>query len=100
MAVARPDYESVKEEKDMTEKEVTALVDKKVKAAVDEAILERTSETYKRVEDVPDYWRQEIAALVKAGALQGNGTGALGLTETEAKVLAVVARLMKGGEGA
>ena len=97
MAVARPDYCGLeKEGKDMNEKEIGALVDERIAKAVDKL----TPKVYGRTEDVPEYWRREIAALEKAGALQGDGTGAVNLTETEAKVLAVVARLYKGGESA
>lgn len=95
MAVARPAYQKLeKEGKDMNEKEIGALVDERIAKAADKL----TPKVYERTEDVPEYWRREIAALVKAGALKGDGTGAVNLTETEAKVLAVVARLYKGGE--
>lgn len=105
----RPDWSLVKEEDEMTEKEIEALVDKKVKDAVDaavkplddalgKAILGLTPETYKRVEDVPQYWRKEIDALVKVGAIKGDGKGAVKLTATEAKVLAVLARVALGVE--
>lgn len=95
MAVARPAYQRLeKEGKDMNEKEIGALVDERIAKAVDKL----TPKVYERTEDVPEYWRREIAALVEAGALKGDGTGAVNLTETEAKVLAVVARLYKGGE--
>lgn len=105
----RPDWSLVKEEDEMTEKEIEALVDKKVKDAVDaavkplddalgKAIRGLTPETYKRVEDVPQYWRKEIAALVKVGAIKGDGKGAVKLTATEAKVLAVLARVALGVE--
>lgn len=116
MAVARPDYASIKEMDEMTEQEIKALVDaaveEKVNEAVDKAvkpldealgkaIKELTLETYKRIEDVPEYWQEEIAALVKVGAIKGDGTGNLNLTETESKVLAVVARVVLGvGEDA
>lgn len=97
MAVARPDYESLKEDEEMTKQEIEALVAQAVQAAVAEAAK---GKVFRRVEDVPDYWRQEIAALARAGVLRGDGTGAIDLTETEARVLAVVARLCKGGEAA
>lgn len=97
MAVARPAYHSLeKEGEDMNEKEIGALVDERIAKAVDKL----TPKVYGRTEDVPEYWRREIAALEQAGALRGDGAGAVNLTETEAKVLAVVARLYKGGEGA
>ncbi len=100
-----------KEECEMTEKEIKTLVEDTVKATVDEAInpldeaLSKAiknlmPQTFRSVEDVPEYWREEISALVKAGALKGDGTGAINLTQTEAKVLAVVERLFKGGEDA
>lgn len=79
-------------------------MDKAVKPldeALGKAIKELTLETYKRIEDVPEYWQEEIAALVKVGAIKGDGTGNLNLTETESKVLAVVARVVLGvGEDA
>lgn len=100
MAVARPAYETIKEDNEMTKEEIEALVDRAVAEAVDNAVKEWKPKVFAHTGDVPDYWREEIAALEQAGALKGNGAGALNLTETEAKVLAVVARLMKGGEGA
>lgn len=98
MAVARPDYESGerKDEVDMTKEEVTKLVDE----AAERAANRLAPKVFVRTGDVPEYWREEIAALERAGALRGDGTGAVNLTETEAKVLAVVARLYKGGERA
>ena len=97
----------VKEMNAMSDKEINALVDKRVKEAVDKAvkplddalckaIQELTPKVFKHFADVPGYWRNEIAELVDAGAIRGNGMGELNLTETEAKVLAVVARLMVG----
>lgn len=57
-------------------------------------VLDKTSpKVFKNIGDVPEFWRKEIAALEAAGALKGDSTGAVNLTETEAKVLAVVARL-------
>lgn len=162
LAIIRPAYETLKEENEMTEKEINDLVDKRVKEAVEAAIeplnktitklvkgvfpkihtneenlpgwakgavrklrlaeviqgnkadeiclidgamnlgtavamsrvLDKTSpKVFKHIGDVPEFWRKEIAALEAAGALKGDSTGAVNLTETEAKVLAVVARL-------
>lgn len=100
LAIIRPAYETIKEENEMPEKEINDLVDKRVKEAVEaateplnKAIKELTPKVFKNTGDVPEFWRKEIAALVDAGALKGDGTGAVNLTETEAKVLAVVARL-------
>lgn len=100
----RPDWSLVKEENEMSEKEINELVDKRVKESVEaaigplddalnKAIKTLTPKVFKNTGDVPEYWRREIAALVEAGALKGDGTGAVNLTGTEAKVLAVVARL-------
>lgn len=105
LAIIRPAYETMKEECEMTKEEIEALVDQRVNAAVDKAvkpldetlgkaILDLTPKKYKRIEDVPDYWQKEIAALIQAGAIKGDGTGAINLTVTEAKVLAVVSRLL------
>lgn len=100
MAVARPAYDTIKEENEMSEKEINELVDKRVEEAVaaaieplNKAIKELTPKVFKHTGDVPEFWRKEIAALEAAGALKGDGTGAVNLTGTEAKVLAVVARL-------
>lgn len=90
----------------MNEKEINDLVDKRVKEAVDKAIQplddalckairEMTPKVFKTFVDVPGYWRNEIAALVDAGAIKGDGAAAINLTESETKVLAVVARLLE-----
>lgn len=96
----RPDWSLVKEEYEMTEKEIKAQVDaavaekiKPLDEALNKAIRELAPETYKSIEDVPEFWREEIAALIKAGAIKGDGTGALNLNQTAAQVLAAVARL-------
>lgn len=111
----RPRWDVVAKEMDkMTEKEINDLVDKRVKEAVDKAvkeaveeavkpldaalekaILELTPKVYRTLEDVPDYWREEVAALMKAGAIQGDGTGKLHITETAAQVMAVLERMRK-----
>lgn len=96
----------VKEMDKMNEKEINDLVDKRVKEAVDKAIQplddalckairEMTPKVFKTFVDVPGYWRNEIAALVDAGAIKGDGAAAINLTESETKVLAVVARLLE-----
>lgn len=97
LAIIRPAYDTLKEETEMSEKEINALVDAAVAKATKplmETIADLTPKTYKTLADVPAYWHDEIAALIRAGAIKGDGTGAINLTVTEAKVLAVVSRLL------
>lgn len=91
MAVARPDYESLKELEDMNEKEISNLVDKRVKEAVDaavkpldealgKAIKGLEPKTYTNVAELPA-WAQPVAErLMKAGIIQGDGVHEVNLT--------------------
>ena len=57
----------------------------------------RINPTYDTLEQVPDYWREDIRALMDRGILQGSG-GKLGLTRSEAKGAVLVKRgLEKAG---
>lgn len=47
---------------------------------------------YNSIPEVPDYWREDIAQLVEAGAIRGDGDG-LGLSRTEAKMAVIMKRM-------
>ena len=40
---------------------------------------------YKTLDDVPSYWRDDVAALVKVGAIRGDGVNSLGVRESVLK---------------
>ena len=88
MAVARPDYESWKGEADMTEKEVKALVAREVEAA----LAKEKGTRYQHLEELPEWAREEIGALMERGVLRGNEKGELDLSADMARMLVVLAR--------
>lgn len=93
MAVARPDYESWKGEADMTEKEVKALVAREVK----EALAEEKEARYQHLEELPEWARGEIGALMERGVLRGNEKGELDLSADMVRMLVVLARQREEG---
>ena len=40
---------------------------------------------YKTLEDVPSYWKDDAASLVKAGAIKGDGTNSFGIRQSVLK---------------
>ena len=58
----------------------------------------RLNPTYKTLEDVPSYWRQDINELMDKGILKGDGKGNLNLTQSEAKAAVLVKRAMDQGQ--
>lgn len=58
------------------------------------AEAERLNPTYNSLDDVPDYWRADIQALVEQGIIRGSG-GKLGLTRSEAKAAVIVKRALE-----
>jgi N-acetylmuramoyl-L-alanine amidase len=58
---------------------------------------ENILDTYKTIDDVPGYWREDIRALIKANVVNGGTDNAINdqdvnLTESEAKVLVIMKR--------
>jgi hypothetical protein len=54
-------------------------------------------DTYKTIDDVPGYWREDIRALIKADAIDGGTENTINdkdinLTESEARVLVIMKR--------
>ena len=47
---------------------------------------------YKTLDDVPPYWWEDAAALVRAGAVKGDGINSFGLRRSELKVAIVSKR--------
>ena len=77
-----------KEDDDMTTEQVKEIVQKE---------NARINPTYDTLEQVPDYWREDIRTLMDRGILKGSG-GKLGLTRSEAKGAVLVKRgLEKAG---
>lgn len=85
MAVARPDYESGKEEKEMTEKEVKTLVAEAVQAAVE-------PKRYHKVSELP-WGRDAVERLMDAGIIGGDGKHEISLTDADLVTAAMVDKL-------
>lgn len=90
LAVARPAYESVKEENEMTKQEIETLVAEKVKAAVDEAVKPKT---YTSVDSLPPWARPAVERLMAAGIIVGDGVHQINLTEHDLVTAAMVDKL-------
>lgn len=84
IAADLPGLEPEKEEPELTEERVRELVREE---------MARQNPIYNRLQDVPDYWREDIQALVEAGVIKGDGKGNLELSRSEAKN-AVIAKRM------
>lgn len=96
MAVARPDYESVKEEVEMTEKEVRELVIREV----DQAWNALREPRFQKLEELPAWARGAVGTLMEKGVLQGNDQGGLDLSGDMVRLLVMAARLAFPQEGA
>lgn len=82
MAVARPDYESVKEEREMAENETA-------------------QKRYQSLAELPEWAREAVKSLADQGVLQGGEDGRLDLSLDMVRMLVVLARLKeKAGEAA
>lgn len=77
--------------KEEEEENMTAA---EVKKLVLETLAEKNP-TYKTLEEVPDYWREDIKELMDQGVIRGNADGALGLTRSEAKAAVIVKRALE-----
>lgn len=100
MAVARPDYESVKEEWEMTKEEIEALVGERVRTAVAEAVLALEPRVYTRAEELPAWARPVVERLMAGGIVTGDGTGKLHLTDRDLVAAAMVDKLwLAAGKG-
>ena len=51
--------------------------------------------TYNTLEEVPDYWREDIKELVDKGVIGGTGGGKLGLSKSECKAAVIVKRALE-----
>ena len=59
---------------------------------------DKVNPTYNTIDDVPDYWREDIRWLMARGIIKGNANGKLGLTRGEAKAAVMVKRgMVKAG---
>ena len=82
-----------KEEPELTEAQVREIAKKEAAAE-----FARQNPTYDTLDQVPDYWREDIRWLVDWGILKGNANGKLGLARSEAKAAVLVKRgLEKAG---
>lgn len=78
-----------KEEPELTKAEIEKIVR-------DE--YQKQNPVYDTLEQVPDYWREEIRILIDRGVLRGNANGKLGLTRSEAKSAVLAARVLGQAE--
>lgn len=89
MAADLPGLATEKEEPELTEERVRALVREE---------MARQNPIYNRLQDVPDYWREDIQALVEAGVIKGDGKGNLELSRSEAKNAVIAKRMAEAQE--
>lgn len=92
MAVARPDYNSGKEEVEMTREEVAQLVENTVAESL-------RAQVYNTVEECPEWSRRAVAWAVEQGYIQGDGHGRLGLSNTKVWAIQVTYNIMERGKG-
>lgn len=83
----RPDYSLVEEDEPMTEQRVRELTREELEAA--------QQPVFRRLEDVPDYWREDIAWLTQQRYLLGDEHGELNLDHDTARVFVVLARVAR-----
>lgn len=86
LAADLPGLPTKEEEPDMTAAEVEKIVQK---------AMEAKNPTYRTLDDVPDYWREDIRELIERDVIRGNADGTLGLTRSEAKAAVIVKRAME-----
>lgn len=102
----RPDWSLVKEDNKMTEKEIEALVEKKVNEAVkplDEAlckaIREMEDKVYTNLAELPAWAQPVVDRLMTEGIITGDGTGKLHLTDRDLVTAAMVDKLWRAVVG-
>lgn len=54
-----------------------------------------TNPIYNELADVPDYWRQDVEALIKAGVIKGDGVHAVAMRRETLKAVVVAKRMVK-----
>ena len=81
---------SQQEEPELTKAEIEKIA--KAAAAVE---VKRLNPVYNTVDDVPEYWREDVKELVAQGVIKGEGGGKLGLTHSETKVAVIVKRALE-----
>lgn len=68
------------------------LTESQVRAIVREE-HNKLDPTYNTLDEVPGYWREDIAELVEKGAIAGVGGGRLGLTHSDCKAAVIAKRI-------
>lgn len=100
----RPDWSLVKEENEMSEKEIEALVEKKVNEAVDKAVkpLDEAlgkaiqgleGKVYTNLAELPAWAQPVVERLMTEGIITGDGSGKLHLTDRDLVTAAMVDKL-------
>lgn len=92
MAVARPDYEGVEK----------TVAEPAGEGTEEEEEDEMKETRYRKVEELPQWAREDLRAMADQGVLQGNETGSLDLSLDMVRLLVMMARLHRrentGGE--
>lgn len=90
----RPKWELAPDEATKNEEEECNVTNEEVKKLVQEAVAaaQKDQTIYNRVEELPEWYRPAIQALIDAGHLKGDQNGNLNLTDTMARMLVVTAR--------
>lgn len=96
----RPDWSLVKEENEMTEKEIEAMVEKKVNEAVKplddalgKAIQGLEDKVYTNLAELPVWAQPVVERLMTEGIITGDGSGKLHLTDRDLVTAAMVDKL-------
>lgn len=76
------------------EKEEPELKESQVRAIAREE-YGKQNPTYNTLEEVPDYWREDIRELVDKGVIGGTGGGKLGLTKSDCKAAVIAKRVLE-----
>lgn len=92
MAAGRPEWESAKEEKEMTKEEVERLVRGEVESATRPVV-------YNAPEDCPQWARPAVDWAVAQGYIKGDEEGRLGLDNTKLWAIQVTYNIMERGKG-
>lgn len=89
---AYKDYPALTKAAAADKKEEPELKESQIRAIAREE-YGRQNPTYDTLEQVPDYWREDIQELVGKGVIGGTGGGKLGLTKSDCKAAVIAKRI-------
>lgn len=76
----------LKEENDMTEAEVLKIIEKQ---------REKSDPLRRDLKDVPEYWREDVAELVRVGAIRGDGKHQVGKRDSQLAAMVAMKRFFE-----